>query len=157
MPTMRKPALLVAVVDLVEPGDLGGAGQAPARPEDDQHDVAFEVGQAHGLAVEVGSLDRRGGLADHVELVEAAGAERLDGGVVGLLEHQLKGLARHVELVALDQPLVIGVADGEQGGCVETAGRSRCCAGSIAGRSSPMSVAQVGQRLVVRAPVGRRR
>ena len=85
MPTHAEPAVLVSAIDLIEQGDLGRAGQAPACPENDQNHVAFEVGQVHRLAVEIGSLNRRRRLADHVELVKAAGAEALDGGVVDSL------------------------------------------------------------------------
>ena len=48
-------------------------------------------------------------------------AELLDGGVARLLGEQLKRFAGDVEPAALDEPLVIGPADREQGRGVEQA------------------------------------
>ena len=60
MPTTRNPRSLYVLVDLIESGDLGRAGEAPACPENHQNHVAFQVGQAHRLAVEIGSLESPG-------------------------------------------------------------------------------------------------
>ena len=114
-----EPATLLCAIDLIESGDLGRAGNAPACPENHQDHVAFQVGQAHRLAVEVGPFDRRGRLADHAELVEAAGTEPLYGRVIRFLEQHLKGFPRDVKLVSLEKTLVISFANRQQGGRVE--------------------------------------
>ena len=59
------------------------------------------------LAVDVGALDWRRRLADHVQLNEAAAAERPDVRVVRLLQERAERRARRVKLVPLKEPLVI--------------------------------------------------
>lgn len=89
---------------------LGGARQAPARPENDEHDVAPGRGQVERLAVELGPPDRGSRLADQVEPLQSAGEIRLEGGTIGVLEEHIEGFPGDVIPAALDQPLIVGVA-----------------------------------------------
>ena len=79
-----KPATLKRAVNLIQGGNFCGVGQAPACPEDDQDHIAFEIGQAHGSAVDVVPDDRWRRLADQVELSQAASAESFDRRVIRL-------------------------------------------------------------------------
>ena len=147
-----EPAIAVRLVDLIEPGDLGGIGQAPARPEDHEDDIALERGQVERLAVDVHALDGRGGLADQVELTEPVGAVFLDIGVGG---SPGRAVGRPCGPRRTARP----------GRAVDSrrrrwsAGRG-CRAGPTARRPGRRCAradepAEVGQRLVVVAPVGR--
>ena len=77
-------SVVIGVLDLLEPGDLGGIGQAPACPEDDQDDFPFFTGEVERLAVEVRSLDGRSRLAHQLDPFQTACEEVLDGGTIGL-------------------------------------------------------------------------
>ena len=105
---------MIGIIHFLEPCDLGGIREAPARPEDDQDNLPFGIAESERLAVEVGSHDGRSRLTHQVDPFQTAGEKVFDGGTLGVFEDEPKGIARNRELVPLDQALVVGLADSDK-------------------------------------------
>jgi hypothetical protein len=116
-----EPPASVGLRHLLERFDLGGTGQAPTCPEDDQDDLPPSIGKVKRLAVDICSPNRGCGLAHLVETSQAAGQELLDDRTLGVSQDNLQGLARFLELGSLNQSLIIGVANSHN-----LAGREFC-------------------------------
>ena len=106
-------SVVIGILDLFKPWDLRGVGQAPACPEDDQDNFPFFIGEVERLAIEVGSLDGRCGLADQLDPFQTPCEEVSDGRAVRLFENEPESLTGDRELIPFDEALIVCFADSD--------------------------------------------